>query len=155
MRRVLNTKRFLFFVCRIGCADEIVVRRLRRWHQRHDLVAQVAVGASKFAVVPDFLERSCKGSVVVAVHGSLVVHAAGDEQDAGVDLGSFRAAIFFLDRSIERAVGIFHRDTARGMARGRGPLPKNAGMSRVTVPLWQLSERTKMRTPGLNLLQIL
>ena len=52
--------------------------------------------------------------------------------------------------------------TSLGMARYRGDSAAafslvetgsgtSASMSRVTVPLWQLSESTKMRTPGANL----
>ena len=42
-------------------------------------------------------------------------------------------------------------ETAVGIARMRGPPETKAGILRSTVPLWQLSESTMMRTPALNL----
>ena len=105
-----DSKRFLCFVHGIGRADEVVVGCLRRRHQGHDFVAELAIISGKLAAVPNLFKCAREGAVLVAVHGSLVVHAAGNKQYARVDFDFLGASVVVLNASIERAVRFFHLD---------------------------------------------
>ena len=123
-----------------------------------DRTVEGSVAFGERAVGPDLTEALGEQAVAVAVARVLAVLAAGDQHDGR----PYGGRVALRERLLEGVVFVAMRlvRPVLGMSRGMnlkrsevaalaGEAPKN--MSRTTEPLWQLSDSTRMRTPGLNL----